>query len=102
KALSSDLSTLSLLDALPICSSRDSVMAFSEGSVGCSVKNSCSVMPKAWQIRSSVGKVGTLLRKKRLARVDWGTPASWARRYTLQDRKSTRLNSSHVSISYAV
>src|SRR5699024_11364614 len=35
---------------------------------------------------------------------DTGAPASrsWSRRPALPDRKSTRLNSSHVSISYAV
>src|SRR5690606_39383066 len=33
----------------------------------------------------------------------WDTPHhSWSFRSTLEDRKSTRLNSSHVKISYAV
>src|SRR6266487_6408458 len=32
----------------------------------------------------------------------WGWPATPARRWSRRDRKSTRLNSSHPSISYAV
>src|SRR5256885_9678677 len=41
-------------------------------------------------------------------RISWGSsdgstvPATWTARSTLGDRKSTRLNSSHLVISYAV
>src|SRR5437660_6795721 len=35
-------------------------------------------------------------------RTEWHRMIAWANRYGSRDRKSTRLNSSHVAISYAV
>src|SRR5207253_10486091 len=61
-----DIYTLSLHDALPICSTRS------------------GVRPRA----------------KRKA--SWGSQARTARYPSWRDRKSTRLNSSHVATSYAV
>src|SRR5207249_9074887 len=41
-------------------------------------------------------------RERRIARFRFPTVKSWCEPWSDSDRKSTRLNSSHVSISYAV
>src|SRR5699024_12172187 len=79
----SDICTLSLHDALPIFGARQSLQALRaslavlSGRPRPSVCTVDSVAP--WRPLRSTGPLGPLL-----------------------DRKSTRLNSSHVSISYAV
>src|SRR5690606_39414033 len=88
----SEIYTLSLHDALPICLNCSN-------SVGCARFHR---MVSAWKSGCSVGQVS-------LARPS-GTPIAWIRLHRLSnmptmsgsDRKSTRLNSSHVKISYAV
>src|SRR5689334_23952321 len=54
--------------------------------------------------RSTLFPYTTLFRSRRLWswRAEFGSESAWARELGQADRKSTRLNSSHSSISYAV
>src|SRR5699024_11955895 len=76
--------TLSLHDALPI-------------SVGEQVRQGLGALV----VRKGGGEGDSLHREIEGVRVHSGT-LLWFRRNSRGDRKSTRLNSSHVSISYAV
>src|SRR5690349_24321955 len=69
---SSRIYTLSLHDALPI---------------------SCAFMPPTMRKRNALGRNDGLHRR---------SPVAWLGQPVGADRKSTRLNSSHVEISYAV
>src|SRR5690348_17765237 len=76
-----EIYTLSLHDALPILGTRKKTLQ--------SVIRSCS-------IRDTMAAISPMLRRLKVVLIWTGRPAS------LADRKSTRLNSSHPSISYAV
>src|SRR5207249_7620743 len=78
-----DLYTLSLHDALPISSSA----------------NLCTTFTSSRRRSSLSGGSGMRIKLPSLEGV---SPRSDARIASRLDRKSTRLNSSHVSISYAV
>src|SRR5207249_10797962 len=91
-----DIYTLSLHDALPICK-------VPVGRSGSKYFKTCS-MANGWvenssTIASSSGYRGTARYACRGSA--WGAPSGKRLRH-VGDRKSTRLNSSHVSISYAV
>src|SRR5207249_10106218 len=93
--------TLSLHDALPISLASEAAI--------CSASSTSSVMSrllprKRWECKCKCGSRVERCRQRRAK----GTCILWLR-YALfhnffleLDRKSTRLNSSHVSISYAV
>src|SRR5690606_41033302 len=84
--------TLSLHDALPICFA-----------VPCSVPVQLRVRRGLSYCRlPAVSVPGRNLAAKACARVLAATPVQKRRRPAPLDRKSTRLNSSHVKISYAV
>src|SRR5690606_39491496 len=84
------LSTLSLHDALPISPRR--LVVLGGGPIGCELAQSFA------RLGSEVTQIEMLPRL--LVRED--DDAADAVRAALEDRKSTRLNSSHVKISYAV
>src|SRR2546430_12692991 len=77
-----EIYTLSLHDALPISiAARDP--------------------PAPWKLRGKIADAfGKFLRRIRVAEIDTGELKSAG--HEMQDRKSTRLNSSHSQISYAV
>src|SRR5690606_39448432 len=66
------------------------------------------LLPLGWRAGGSIGKALERItaQAQRLSRFDFSRPARAPTRLrevaTLKDRKSTRLNSSHVKISYAV
>src|SRR5699024_12872080 len=64
----------------------------------------CSDHSKSRRLDSAAGKLGIIFTGKRSGCIDPYQPVSFSSGYggIVQDRKSTRLNSSHVSISYAV
>src|SRR5256885_3083533 len=72
-----EIYTLSLHDALPICKLNDSSPRPEKGSM-----SACRVVPYTSDYSSPV--------------------AGWFPTKPMEDRKSTRLNSSHLVISYAV
>src|SRR5439155_26927475 len=74
--------TLSLHDALPICSSNTSIPPTGP-----------------WCARTSKGRIGTTSRSASSTESIVRTAVNGR---LIRDRKSTRLNSSHVAISYAV
>src|SRR3712207_8405689 len=83
-----EIYTLSLHDALPICANREIVIA---------VRG--IVEPDRFDGRAQIGLDADLLQH----RLDGLRPQLECRDVTHQeDRKSTRLNSSHANISYAV
>src|SRR5260221_11948367 len=77
-----EIYTLSLHDALPICFPRPMT----------------PVLPRRRPFISS----GALRREPRWSRRWASLPLAWRRDLIFRDRKSTRLNSSHTVISYAV
>src|SRR5437868_9791223 len=85
----SDISYLSLLDALPI-----------------SVTAQLRLLPSVVRTLSARPRGGGFMQRARHVSILHGTPDVDVRRKLARqshaDRKSTRLNSSHVSISYAV
>src|SRR5207249_11582566 len=80
-----ELYTLSLHDALPISAGAGSCIAV--------VATDAPLLP---------GQCEALARRVTLGLARTGTTGSHFKGYPARDRKSTRLNSSHVSISYAV
>src|SRR5699024_12224984 len=84
-----DLSTLSLHDALPISREQDARLA-----AQCSISAICSAAT-AGEMRPAATSASIFFTLARIA-------ASERSRAIIRDRKSTRLNSSHVSNSYAV
>src|SRR5207249_11536271 len=95
------LSTLSLHDALPIyprsrlCRGVDQALAFYN-----EIAAERAELP--YDIDGVVYKVNDLALQERLGMVSRAPRWAVAQKFPAQDRKSTRLNSSHVSISYAV
>src|SRR5690606_41365102 len=88
------IDTLSLHDALPI-SEEYAAEAFREGIV----KTLDRVSPG---YEDASKKVGRLLNTQRELNKIVGNPNEYSDEIFDRDRKSTRLNSSHVKISYAV
>src|SRR5207249_9735543 len=86
--------TLSLHDALPICRRLGRASIFGETACGWSRGSGVDDGSVPGDRAASAGDAGGRWRRARVLG-DMRKPAR-------QDRKSTRLNSSHVSISYAV
>src|SRR5688500_19144701 len=61
-----------------------------------------TLFPYTTLFRSRTGKEGRSRKRGRAKARRGGTFASWRRQLVFKDRKSTRLNSSHLVISYAV
>src|SRR5207249_11384651 len=88
-----EIYTLSLHDALPICA----WLGMSRKKQCVSWRIRCVVRARPW-CGSPCGRLGVSPLTPGVNR----PPACQISHLTWQDRKSTRLNSSHVSISYAV
>src|SRR5207249_8083043 len=90
-----DTSTLSLHDALPIC---PALRLVGQSEVG-AMAGMMGLMTMTVGLAAAAGNAGD---RTRAEVTELGDLADQLGALVLQDRKSTRLNSSHVSISYAV
>src|SRR5207253_3847019 len=86
------LYTLSLHDALPICSEAGAAGAMRNAAAN--IKTSGETMPNATNESTTGSAKPSIFVESRVSR--------HTSQAAIRDRKSTRLNSSHVAISYAV
>src|SRR5207245_8962457 len=96
--VSSQLCTLSLHDALPISFIGETV----ERMVACGERRVVAIVLAPHYSALSVGAYEKKLLDAARGRLDLALVRSWGDHPKFLDRKSTRLNSSHGSISYAV
>src|SRR5207249_9165107 len=93
-----DTDSLSLHDALPICGELEVMTACTRYSV--LLKGLVTYFEEIQELRTKFRALLHALKRKQIRTL---RSQSFTGRLTrAQDRKSTRLNSSHVSISYAV
>src|SRR5690606_41837561 len=99
-ALHATTATLSLHDALPILRPRDAVYRCTEQPIDAGIQERPGTLIGIEQSPKSDAGIRPVRKTNGLAERDLERVADACR--TVVDRKSTRLNSSHVKISYAV